>query len=351
MTRRKKIGLGIGAVAIAVLAAVYVFWWSVPTVQVTTPKRGPAVQAVYATGAVEPVYWAQVSSTVVGRIMEIKFRDNDTVRKGDVLLRLDDREANANLAEKLARLEFLRKELERYAKLSERNFASQQAFQRAASEYSAAQAAIAAARQRLKDLTLLSPLDGQVLRQDGEIGEVVKAGEVLFWIGKCCPLRIEAEVDEEDIPLVKAGQLVLVRADAFPDKVFKATVSAITPKGDPINKNYRVRVTLGKETPLKIGMTTEVNIVISKAENALLVPFDAIRGGAVWVVNGGHAQRTPVKTGIVGDTMVQIVSGLKPMDRIIVNPPKGLADGDRVRAQDAPATDPGSGPVSQPKTG
>lgn len=85
MTTRRKIGLGASAVVAAGLVLAYVFWWSVPTVRVASPTRGPAVQAVCATGAVEPVYWAQVSSTVVGRIVEIKFRDNDTVKKGDVL--------------------------------------------------------------------------------------------------------------------------------------------------------------------------------------------------------------------------------------------------------------------------
>lgn len=308
-------------------------WWFVGRprpVAVVSPVRGDAVEAVYATGAVEPVFWAKVSSTSVGRIVEIKVKDGDAVKAGDVLIRLDDREAKARLAETRASLEFLREELARYAKLAQSNIASRQAYQRIVSQHAAAIAAEAAARQRLTDLILRAPLDGDVLRQDGNVGEVVKAGDVLVWVGKCCPMRIEAEVDEEDIPAVKKGQVVLVRADAFPGKSFRAVVSSITPKGDPVSKNYRVRITLPPDTPLRIGMTTEVNIIVREAKGALLVPFSAVRAGHVWVVVDGRARRTPVKTGIVGDRNIQVTGGLKGSEAIVADPPAGLKSGMRV---------------------
>ena len=311
-------------------------WWFLGRpiqVAVAKPSRGDAVEAVYATGAVEPVFWAKVSSTGVGRIVEIKVKEGDPVKAGDVLIRLDDREATARLSEARASLKFLQEELARYSKLAESNIASRQAYQRIISQHAAAVAAEAAARQRLTDLTLRAPLDGDVLRLDGNVGEVVKAGDVLVWVGKCCPMRIEAEVDEEDIPLVKRGQKVLVRADAFPGKSFVAVVSSITPKGDPVSKNYRVRITLPGDLPLRIGMTTEVNIVAREAKNALLVPFTAVRAGHVWVVTGGRARRVPVKTGIVGDRRIQIVAGLKGDEVVIADPPTGLKSDARVRTR------------------
>lgn len=299
-------------------------------VNAAKPTRGPAVEAVYATGAVEPVYWAKVASTLVGRIAEIPVKEGDAVKSGDVLIKLDDREAKAKLAESEARERFLNSEVTRMTTLAQRDIASQQAHQRVVSEYAAAVAAAAAARQRLADLTLTAPLDGEILRLDGNIGEVVRSGDVLIWVGHCCPMRIEADVDEEDIPKVQRGQTVLVKADAWPDRVFKAQVAAVTPKGDPVSKNYRVRMTLEADQPLRIGMTAEVNIIVREEKNALLVPFTALRGDFVFVAESGRAKKRAVKTGIAGAQRLQIVQGVGDNDLVIADPPATLKDGDAI---------------------
>ncbi len=332
MTARRRNRLLI--ILVLVVAAGGVLAWflfsRIPVVQTAAPTRGPAIEAVYATGAVEPVYWAKVSSTVVGRITEISHKEGDSVKLGDVLFKLDDREARARLAEATARHRFLAQELARYAQLALDNIASRRQYQEIVSKHAEAVAAEAAARQRLLDYTIHAPLSGEILRLDGNVGEVIRAGDALAWVGVREPMRIEAEVDEEDIPMVKKGQTVLVRADAFPGKAFEATVTSITAKGDPVSKIYRVRITLPKGTPLHIGMTTEVNIVIRRHDDALLLPFTAVSDGKVWLVRDRRARRRAVETGIVGANRVEILKGVTADDRVIVNPPAGLEDGDRV---------------------
>jgi RND family efflux transporter MFP subunit len=332
--RPYRIALWLAIVALAGAGAWYVTSRPV-AVSAANPTRGPAVEAVYATGAVEPVYWAKVASTLVGRIAEIPVKEGDTVKTGDVLMKLDDREAKAKLAEAEARERFLATEVTRMTALAQRDFASQQAYQKVVSEYSAAVAAATAARQRLADLTLTAPLDGEVLRLDGNIGEVVRSGDALVWVGHCCPMRIEADVDEEDIPKVRKGQTVLVKADAWPDRAFKAQVASVTPKGDPVSKNYRVRMTLDPDQPLRIGMTAEVNIVVREEKNALLVPFTAIRGDYVFVVEAGAARKRQVRTGIAGAQRIQIVEGIGDGDLVIGDPPATLKDGDAVALRPA----------------
>jgi RND family efflux transporter MFP subunit len=338
--KRRLLGVLIVSAAVAAAGFVYfnstpgglerLYFWR-PAVSLVPVKRGDAVEAVYATGSVEPVNWAKVAPTTVGRIVEIKARDGDQVKKGDVLARLDDREEKARLTELEARAEFLKSDRDRYAKLAERDVVSRKTFDQLSSEYTQARAAVDAARQRLADLTLRAPLEGTILRQDGEIGEVVSKDEVLFWVGQARPLRIVAEVDEEDIPLVRVGQKVLIKADAFPGRVFEGSVAEITLKGDPISKNYRVRIGL-PELPLLIGMTTEVNIVTREKPNVLLVPFQAVRNGTVFVVENGRARSRKVVTGIVGDVLVEIVEGLNDGEAVIENPPEDLRDGEAVRA-------------------
>ncbi len=325
----------LAALAVAVVAAVliYVFAFSAGvSVTAVRPARGLAVEAVYATGAVEPVHWAKVAPVVTGRLTAIRARDNQAVKQGDVLARLDDREARAKLAELQARVAFLSRELQRLYILYERKVVSETTYHRTISDHAAAVAAVAGARQRLKDFSLVAPLDGTVLRQDGNIGEVVKAGEVIFWVGRATPLRVTAEVDEEDIVQVKPGQLVWVKADAFPRQPFKARVAEITPKGDPVNKVYRVRIRLGDKSPLKIGMTAEVNIEIRRRKNALLIPIDALNGDTVWVVAQGRARQRKVVVGMRGAEKAEILKGLDDRAWVIVRPPKDLRHGQRVDA-------------------
>ena len=326
----------VAVAALLLAAAGGVAWYAmggVTTVVASRPERGPAVEAVYATGAVEPTFWAKVSSTVVGRIAEIPVKEGDKVKIGDVVMRLDEREARHKLAEAEAKERFLVQEVTRMSMLAQRDFASQQQFQRTVSDHGQAVAAVAAARQRLADLALTSPLDGEILRLDGNVGEVVRSGDVVVWIGQREPMRIEAEVDEEDIPKVQRGQKVLVKADAWPSKVFAATVTSLTPKGDPVSKAYRVRITLEPAQPLQIGMTAEVNIIVRETKDALLVPFSALRGEAVFIVDGARARRRPVKAGIVGTAKVEVLDGLLETDLVVSDPPAGLKDGAFVKAR------------------
>ena len=123
-----------------------------------------------------------------------------------------------------------------------------------------------------------------------------------------------------------------LKADAFPDQVFHGTVSIITPKGDPLNKTFRVRVAVPDDVPVMIGMTTEINIVIRQIESTLLIPSTAVtKDGKVFKIADGKAVAQPVTLGIRGRGMAQIVNGLSEQDRIIQEPSSRIADGQRVR--------------------
>lgn len=314
-----------------VAAGIFAYQQTRITVAVARPSRGPAVEAVYATATVEPVRWAKVSPRVAGRIVAVLAAEGERVARGTVLARLDDQQARANLEQLAARERFLRNEVARLAPLAREQYVSQQDYERAVSEHRQAQAALAAARQPLADLILRSPLDGVVLQRDGEVGEVADTKDVLFWVGQERPLRVTAEVDEEDVPLVRPGQRALIKADAFAERSLAGRVQEITPRGDPVNKSYRVRIALPDDTPLRIGMTTEVNIIVREQRDALLVPSSAVADRHVWVVRDGKARRVPVRTGVVGDSRTEIQAGLRGDETVIVHPPSALRDGDAVR--------------------
>jgi membrane fusion protein, multidrug efflux system len=320
--------------ALVLLLAAAAAYWRLgrpQDVAVVAPARGDAAEIVYATGVVEPRTWAKVTPLLRERIVELCNCEGESVEKGAELAHLDDRQAQASLSELRARQRFLRADYERVATLVERRVASEQALDRARSELSQIEALIAGQETRLETYVLRAPVSGVVLRQDGEVGEVAEPGTVLFWVGEPKPLLVEADVNEEDIPRVAVGQRAVLKADAFPDRVLEATVDSITPKGDPVAKTYRVRLALPGDTPLRIGMTVEVNVIVQVSANALLVPTNALRGGALFTMENGVARRHDVKVGIRGASNTQVLSGLDETGRVIVPFPEDLADGTKVR--------------------
>ena len=316
-----------------VLAAggAWVWWTMPPAVAIAMATTGPALRAVYATGSVEPIHWARVGPAVRARITEVMVDEGQRVTEGAPMARLDNREAVHRAEEAEARARFAQEELSRIRALVTRDIASRSALDRAEAEARAVRAVAEAAQRRLDDYIVRAPADGIVLRRDAEVGEVVDTPASLFWIGEPRPLRITAEVDEEDIAQVREGQRVLLRADAFPGQVLAATVGQITPKGDATRKAYRVRLNLPDDTPLMIGMTVEANIVLRQTEEAVLIPPAALRDGRVFVVRQERVESRPVELGVQGARAVEVLRGLAQGEAVVLNPPPGLLSGQAVR--------------------
>ncbi|NJM12814.1 MAG: efflux RND transporter periplasmic adaptor subunit [Synechococcaceae cyanobacterium SM1_2_3] len=293
--------------------------------------RGPAVQAVYATGTVEPTVMLPIAPRTAGRLMELNADEGAQVRAGQALARLEDADLQQSVDELQARALFARSQLERAQTLLDRGLGTALERDRARSEQQAADAAVARARALRGFMTLTAPADGQILQRDGEVGQLIPANQPIFYFSCCAPLRIEAEVDEEDILLVQTGQRVLIRAPALPDQLLEGRVTEITPKGNPVTRGYRVWIGFVEEPPLRIGMTAEVNIIVTERQNALLAPTTAVSNGQVWIVREGRLQRQPVQTGIVGEARIEIVAGLDPAATVVARPTAKLQDGRRAR--------------------
>lgn len=289
-----------------------------------------AVEIVYATGAIEPVKWAKVTTLVRERIVEVCDCEGDTVKTGHVLARLDEREAQARLRELQVRRDFAQSEVDRLKGLVARGAATSLSYDRAVADLRQVDALMTAQAQLTANRLITAPLDGVVLRQDAQVGEVAETGQTLFRVGQPKPLQLVSEVNEEDIPRVKVGQVVLLRADAFQGQRIEGKVNEITPAGDPASKTFRVKIGLPEDTPLMIGMSVEANIIVREKENALLVPGEAVSAGKVWVIEGALAMPRPIKTGIRGTRMVEILDGLKDGDRIATPAPVALVAGGRI---------------------
>lgn len=323
------------AAAAALLAGVvWAFLPSQDVVEVVKPKRGPAVQAVYATGTVEATVMMPIAARAPARLMELNADEGSEVAKDRVLAKLENADLRHALDQAVAKEAYAQAEYKRYETLLQNNTVSRQVYDRARSDLDAARAAVKKAQAEVDFMTLVSPAEGRIIRRDGEVGQLIPANQPVFWLAVGDRLRVSAEVDEEDISLVRPGQEVLIRADAFPGQVFGGRVESITPKGDAVARSYRVRIPLTEGTPLLIGMTAETNIIAHRAEDALLLPAGVLlRDNKVWLVRDGVLVLQPVEVGAKDMQRVEIRSGVAPEDDVALAPENGFEAGMRVRAK------------------
>jgi RND family efflux transporter MFP subunit len=316
-----------------------------PTVTTAVAILAPVSEAVYGTGTVEPERWAKVVPLQRRRVVELCRCEGQAVKAGQVLGRQDDAEEVSALHELEINNEQLARDLDRASRDRDKSEAQKTEYEQRSTQFEQSKSRINAQKARIDSLVLRAPLDGMVLRRDGEIGEIVGPTDVLFWVGPPAPMQVVAEINEEEITRIVAGQKAFLRSEAFSAQALRATVSQITPKGDPTRKTFRVYLRLPGDTPLRIGMTVEVNIIYREKTAAIVVPAEAVAGDAVQVVGSGKIQRVPITVGIRGSRNVEI-SGDVSKGTTVLSPARAeLADGTRVRvqnvsgkpAQDAPA--------------
>ena len=296
-------GIAAAAVALCVGGGAYYFYYGrPPLVKVGTATLAPVSEFVYGSGIVEPVQWAKVFPVQRRRLVQLCHCEGSTVKQGQVLGQQDDAEEKAQLKElEAAHQQYLRdldraiKDAKPQAELDQRRSAVDQSSSR-----------ITAQKTRIDGLVLRSPMDGVVLRRDGEVGEIVGPTDVLFWVGTATPLQVVAEINEEDILHVALGQTAFLTNEAFSNQPMRASVTQITPKGDPTKKSFRVYLRLPSNTPLKIGMNVEVNIVFRETPSAIIVPNEALLEGAVQTVSDGRVKRVPVSTGVRGTRATEV---------------------------------------------
>ncbi|GEM_PF-391554 len=191
-----------------------------------------------------------------------------------------------------------------------------------------AQANLEGAQAALEAATMVAPFDGTIISVGAEKGDLVSSNAIVVTLADLTNLRVLAIVDETDISNVEIGQEVEATFDAFPGLSFLGQVLEVPLQGT-LSQNvltYEVPVSLeGAEgVALKTGMTANLNIVVGRRENALLVPAMAVQqseeGPVVMVQDTpqGTAVATPVQVGLSDGTYVEIVSGLIEGDRVVV---------------------------------
>ena len=323
---------------IAVLAAAagggyygYTNYYNLQTVTTSIATIAPVSEAIYGTGTVEPARWAKVVPLQRRRLVDLCTCEGKTVKAGQVLGRQDDDEERNALNELQISSQQADRDLDRATKDRTKDDGTQKEYEQRWTRVQEYKSRITAQQTRIDQLVLRAPLDGMVLRRDGEVGEIAGPTDVLFWVGPPLPMQVVAEVNEEEINRIAVGQKALLRSEAFPALALRASVSQITPKGDPTRKTFRVYLLLPNDTPLRIGMSVEANIIFREKPSATIVPAEAVSGDFVQAVNNGRLERVPVRVGIRGSRNVEIIGDISRGMAVLSPARPDLADGTRVR--------------------
>jgi RND family efflux transporter MFP subunit len=324
---------GIALLLIAAAGGYYVYanYLNVQTVTTSIVTQAPVSEAIYGTGTVEPQRWAKVVPLQRRRLVELCSCEGQYVKAGQVLGRQDDAEERGALHELEVSNQQAQRDLDRAEKDRGKSDAAQTEYEKRWTQVEESKTRIAAQKVRIDALVLRAPLDGMVLRRDGEVGEIAGPTDLLFWVGPPTPMQVVAEVNEEEINRITVGQKAFLRSEAFPGRALRASVSQITPKGDPTRKTFRVYLLLPSDTPLRIGMSVEANIIFREKPSALVVPAEAVASNAVEVVANDRIERVPVTVGIRGNRNVEIIGEVSRGMAVLSPARVDLADGTKVR--------------------
>jgi len=219
----------------------------------------------------------------------------------------------------------------------------------AGSEYRLAVASLAQARgleraaeARLEQTRLTAPGNGVVLERHAEPGDVVGAGKILLALALDGGTRLSVQPDERTLAWLRTGQPAQAVADAFPERPFPAEVSWVSPSVDPSRGTVEVRLEVAEPPDfLRADMTVSVNVEVARRAGALVVPADAVRdlGAEPWVLGlrAGRAERRPVRLGIRGDGVVEVVDGVAEGEAVAAPAAGRVEPGARARARLVPA--------------
>lgn len=379
---RKKPMLVIGGAALLALSAalyamgVFSTARSVETATVSLTYPSQSFTVLNASGYVVAQRRAAVASKITAQLLEIHVEEGSRVKKGDVIARLEGADAAAardqaranlhvaryTLEQARAELEDARASYEREKGLLGREYTTKAAFDSAEARFRKAAAGVAGAESAVKaagaaleaaevnlEYTLVrAPFDAVVLTKNADVGDIVtplgaaaNAKAAVVTIADMQSLQVEADVSESNLEQVKAGQPCEIQLDALPDKRFRGVVHMVIPTADRTKATVMVKVRFVEMDPRVLPEMSAKVAFLSKPVGAgeesprtTISPAAlAERSGktVAFVIREGRVQEQEVTTGEkLGDLLV-VTGGVKPGDRVVLNPPRGLKTGSRVK--------------------
>ena len=315
-----KIRNAIGSFGLCVVVTA----WAGEALPLLTVKPHAVATAFPSEAIVEAVMQTTVGARVPGRVLEVRADAGQVVKKGEVLMRIDAREAEENARAAEAQYANARVNYERTRSLVTQKFMSQAALDKAKADFDAAAANRAAAGAGQSHATILAPMNGVVARRHAELGDMAMPGTPLFTIYQPGNLRVTATVPQYRLKEMRAVKTARVE---FPEsnKWIDAASLQVLPTADAATHVAQVRVNLPAAAEAVPGMAARVHFVTGQAEK-LTVPASAVvrRGEVAGVYVQGADQRLSLRQLRLGDSVgqgeIEVLAGLVAGEQVVTDP-------------------------------
>ena len=349
------------------------------TVDVTTVSQvypSQSLSILNASGYIVAQRKAAVASKMTGRLVALNVEEGSKVKKGQIIAQMESADVSASKDQAAANLNTARANLEqvkedrnnlekdygRYRRLAEGGYVAQSEYDAINTRYKraiegvkaaeatviAAAAALTGARANLDYTLIRAPFNGVVLTKNADVGDIVSplgaaatAKAAVVTIADMSSLQVEVDVSETSIASIRVGQPCDIQFDALSDMRFRGEVHAIVPTVDRTKATVLVKVRfLDKDPRMLPDMSAKVSFLSRNLKPEELKPRIAVSQSAlinsgdqniVFLLRGSHVQQTSLQLGEKLGEMMEIKVGLKPGDRVVINPPKGLKDGSKIK--------------------
>jgi len=335
---------------------------TVSNVSVIVAEKTTIPDWLEAVGTVQAAQTSQISSQMMGNIVEIRAREGDRVQSGQVLAIIDDAQPRSAVDQATAALTAAEKEvsaadsdlalaeitLKRYQQLYEKKSVSPQEFDEIKARYQSvearrdmaragqaqANAALTQARTTLGYTRIRAPFAGAVTQKKADAGTLASPGMPIFIIEDTRSYRLETQIDESDIRLVHVGQAAPVMVDSLGNIQLSGKVVQIVPAADPASRSFLVKVELPIDTRLRSGLFGRAHFPRGERP-AILIPQSSVveRGQlqGVYVLDGNQvAELRYVTLGKSAGVKVEVLSGLQGGDKVVAAPGDRELGGKRI---------------------
>ncbi|QEA39974.1 efflux RND transporter periplasmic adaptor subunit [Pistricoccus aurantiacus] len=312
-------------------------------VEATQLKAATWRPEIKAVGSLRAINGVEVANEVAGVVSQIDFESGDQVKKGDLLIQIEDSVDRAALAAAQARADLAQETFNRFSNLIKQNAVSRSQYDEARSNRQATQAEVEELRAQLNKKAIRAPFDGVVGLRRVDLGQYIAVGTPIVDLNMLEPIYVDYSVPERLLTELAPGRQVEISVAAYPEQVFAGEVMAISPSINQSSRTLDVRAQLpNDEQLLRPGMFADVRSLAPEEKKVLTLPRTALSfntyGNFVFLIteneNGEQiAKRVSVTTGNTRGNIVEITDGLQQGDRVVATGLLRLRDGQRVEIQ------------------
>lgn len=286
-------------------------------------KRQPIAETLALVGTLAANEFIEVKSETDGTIAEILFNEGQPVKKGDLLIRLDESKFAAALAEAEANLKLSATTFERNKQLFRDKLLSQQEHDQAAATFQANEATAHLRKRQLQDTRIYAPFAGIPGARSISPGQVIARNTTLTWLVDLEIVKAEFNVPERFLSEIKVGQSIQLVVAAYPKEKFRGEVYFLAPQVDPNTRTLLMKARIpNADHHLKPGMFANLDLTLTLRQEAIVIPESALMSQgdrtSVYVIGAdGNAQVRPVKVGMRIPNQIEILTGLEPGEKVV----------------------------------